>query len=266
MRNGCFERSTIFKTVRETERYILSNSKYLSIANLKHPGNRTFTRPFLQRLFFQFSKGLVSSAIESWFTIDQHKAERVYGVFFAQLNSQPDRVVEIVSRLLEISQSGQRQEKDELIHLLLTKNGTQPILDLLKKGQKLGSSNKDLEKSTLNDKALDCPNAGLVLLYPFLKPFFENIHLIEGDRFIDVDAQKQAVQSLYFLATGESQGLEEQYLMPKLLCGLSLEEYIHFKTELPDAVKQEADELLQSVIVHWSKLQNTSRTVCGKPS
>lgn len=258
LRNGCFERSAIFKTVRETEYYLSSNLKYLSVNDLNHPENRTVTPSFLQRFFFQFSKGLVSSAIEQWFLINRNDAEKLREILHARLTSQPDRVFEIFSKLFQIIQVGQLEEKEQVVHILLKENGTELVNDLLKKDHKKGTPKSSHDKGTLNEKSIDCPNAGLVLLYPFIKPFFENIDLIKENAFIDAEAQKYAAQSLYFLATGESQGTEEQYLLPKLLCGIPLEEYVHFQTELSDAAKKEAEDLLQSVIRHWSKLQNTS--------
>jgi hypothetical protein len=60
------------------------------------------------------------------------------------------------------------------------------------------------------------------------------------------------------MAVGEQALTEEEAVMYKLLCGLELEAPIPLDIVLPDQDKKEAEQMLQSLIGHWSALGKTS--------
>ena len=99
--------------------------------------------------------------------------------------------------------------------------------------------------------------AGLVLLHPFLRPYFEAVGLLAGDRFLDADCQQRAIYLLYYLATGQTQPPEYELVLPKLLCGWPLNDPV-ISPELPQAALDEAEQLLQTVINYWDVLKSTS--------
>lgn len=101
-------------------------------------------------------------------------------------------------------------------------------------------------------------NAGLILLHPFLQYFFLEFGLLEGDTFKHEEAQCAAVHLLHYLATGEEQAPDFELLFEKYLCGMPLTQVTNRHLKLSEAMKAEADVLLQSVIKHWSVLRNTS--------
>lgn len=98
---------------------------------------------------------------------------------------------------------------------------------------------------------------GLVLLHPFLRPYFEAVGLLDGDRFLDADCQQKAIYLLHYLATGQTQPPEYELVLPKLLCGWPLNDPV-ISPELPQAALDEAEQLLQTVINYWDVLKNTS--------
>ncbi len=101
-------------------------------------------------------------------------------------------------------------------------------------------------------------NAGLVLLWPYLGSFFENLGLTEEGVFRDEGAAHRGVHLLEYLATG-GEGSPE-YLLPlnKLLCGRDTSEPVSRDFAMTEREREEAESLLSSVISHWSVLKNTS--------
>jgi hypothetical protein len=158
---------------------------------------------------------------------------------------------------LQIRQNNLKN-KDELINLFLISPNSQQIDDIIA-WDKLPVRTDELKKEIIGtDVFLNCPNAGLVILLPFIKRFFENIGLVNDDEFIDEISKIKGLQALHFLATGSEVENEQDLLLPKILCGFEIEEFVEFNSNLHENTKNEANELLKSVIVHWQILQNTS--------
>jgi hypothetical protein len=101
-------------------------------------------------------------------------------------------------------------------------------------------------------------HAGIILLSPFLKPFFTNLHLLNSSEWKNKDAQYRAVHLLKFLSTGEHKTFEYNLTLEKIICGLPVDEPIPLDVELNEDEMIEAVQLLQSVIEHWKALKNTS--------
>ncbi|RQV03591.1 hypothetical protein DF039_34660 [Burkholderia cenocepacia] len=64
------------------------------------------------------------------------------------------------------------------------------------------------------------PNAGVVLLWPFLPRLFDSLGLLDDGRFVDEGARWQAVGCLDWLAWGEPELAEWRMPASRLLCGL----------------------------------------------
>ncbi|GAA4274033.1 contractile injection system tape measure protein [Aquimarina gracilis] len=101
-------------------------------------------------------------------------------------------------------------------------------------------------------------NAGLVLFWPFLVRFFENLQLIANKTFIDETAKHMAVYALQYLCEGEDQEWFEGALpLNKLLCGLEVDEVVS-PIELSEEEIAIADDLLTAVIERGPKWKNLS--------
>ena len=105
---------------------------------------------------------------------------------------------------------------------------------------------------------LFAPNAGLVLVWPFLPGFLAKLGLTDGAAFTNETARARAVLLLQYLATGENECGEHELTVPRLLCGLPLEEPVSTRFEPAPEEVGEAQELLASVITHWRALGSTS--------
>jgi hypothetical protein len=101
-------------------------------------------------------------------------------------------------------------------------------------------------------------HAGIILLAPFLTPFFTNLHLLEAGQWINREAQVKAVYLLKYLADGGQQHPEYQLVLEKLLCGIPINQPLEPAPVFSQAETDEAMSLLQSVITHWKQLKHTS--------
>ncbi|AKD55540.1 contractile injection system tape measure protein [Spirosoma radiotolerans] len=101
-------------------------------------------------------------------------------------------------------------------------------------------------------------NAGIILLSPFLSPFFREVGWIENGEFIDDLSREKALHSLHYLATGETHASEYLLTLGKLLCGIPLKVPVPRKIDLTEAGYREAYALLTDVISHWQALKSTS--------
>jgi hypothetical protein len=103
---------------------------------------------------------------------------------------------------------------------------------------------------------LNC--AGLVLLHPFLRTYFDAVGLLTENSFRHEYAQQVAILLLHYLATGQRAVPEYELVLPKLLCGWPLNEPLMSDLELPETALAEGENLLQTVINYWDVLKNTS--------
>lgn len=123
---------------------------------------------------------------------------------------------------------------------------------------------KDIEKMTeqnsaksIEQKALYVQNAGLILAHPFLPNLFAHTNCVVENRLLP-DKKSMAVHLLHYLATGTEQEFECNLIFEKYLCGISPEFPINRKITLTNQEKSECDDLLKSMINHWTALKNSS--------
>ncbi|HMQ46529.1 MAG TPA: contractile injection system tape measure protein [Saprospiraceae bacterium] len=124
-----------------------------------------------------------------------------------------------------------------------------------------------LEKSATDEQEpspIEAPDkiavghAGLVILHPFLPALFDALKYLNGKTWQDKSLQERAMHVLLYLACGEENRSEQEFLMAKLLCAWPLNEPLDRFIALTEQEKQEADELLGAVLRHWSALKSTS--------
>lgn len=101
-------------------------------------------------------------------------------------------------------------------------------------------------------------NAGLVILWPFLPRFFENLGLLSERRFKDEAAQHRAAGILQYLVHPEAEFPE--YLLPlnKVLCGLDLASVFSFGPALTESEIDHCAALLEAVIAQAPILRQMS--------
>lgn len=102
--------------------------------------------------------------------------------------------------------------------------------------------------------------AGLVLLHPFISPFFEATGVKAANSKAIADAHiPRAAALLHFLATGQEELYEYELGFIKILLGLEPDTPILVGEGLiEESDRQEAEALLQSAINYWTVLKGTS--------
>ena len=101
-------------------------------------------------------------------------------------------------------------------------------------------------------------NAGLVILWPYFKNFFEILEILDDEGGLKPASTGRAIHLLQYLATGDAETPEYMLPLNKLLCGWSLERPVDRAVEFTAQEAEEADQLLRAVISHWSALKRTS--------
>ena len=107
------------------------------------------------------------------------------------------------------------------------------------------------------DSAL-LPQAGLVLLHPFLPALFSELQFIDETKQLKKSKRDEAVHLLHFLATGNLKPHEAELGFEKYLCGLPSQYPVRKDISLSPKQQEEAIHLLETAISHWSVLQNTT--------
>lgn len=110
----------------------------------------------------------------------------------------------------------------------------------------------------ITEEGIFVQHAGIVLLAPFIKPFFTHLGLLTSNKFTDDTSTLKAISLLHYLATGQSSSEEYELVMPKLLCGIPLSACIDNHVTLNEKETGEAEELLTEAIAQWEILKKTS--------
>lgn len=98
-------------------------------------------------------------------------------------------------------------------------------------------------------------NAGAVIIAPFLTQLFKKTGLFEDGKMTN---EEKALCLLHYCITGNSNPAEFELVLPKILCGVPVEQVVSISVELDYKSQQQADEMLASVVEHWRVLKNTS--------
>ena len=124
-----------------------------------------------------------------------------------------------------------------------------PVLSTINKKNEIL---KDNQNENIKE-ALYIENAGLILLHPFLQPFFWEIQFTKDDFFIDEYARMKAVLFTQHFVCGTTLFEEPELTLNKILCGYPIQEPIIRELEITTNEKAAATDLLQQVIKLWLK-------------
>lgn len=102
------------------------------------------------------------------------------------------------------------------------------------------------------------PHAGLLLLHPFLSALFSHCGLLQGKQFINEAAKEQAMFLLHYAVSGRTEAEEHELLIPRLLCGYSLELPAPSSIDIDPQYLSETENMLGAAISQWSILKSTS--------
>lgn len=97
-------------------------------------------------------------------------------------------------------------------------------------------------------------NAGLIIVSAFLPVFFKDIKLLSKTGILD---SNKAIAVLQYMVTGLDEYHEFEVVLPKILCGLEISDPVE-GYKLSRKEKFKVNELLESIIEHWTVLKSTS--------
>ncbi|MCT8339874.1 contractile injection system tape measure protein [Flavobacteriaceae bacterium TK19130] len=132
---------------------------------------------------------------------------------------------------------------------------------LLKESEKntpslvLENVSKNSEENTQSSTVFE--NAGLILLHPFLKRFFESQQVLENGQFLE-QKKEEALHLFHYLATGKTKPYEYEMGIAKLLIGFPTDRPVNRFIHLSHKQKRACDEFLIAVMKHWSALKSSS--------
>ncbi|MCC5905115.1 MAG: hypothetical protein JJU13_02830 [Balneolaceae bacterium] len=115
-----------------------------------------------------------------------------------------------------------------------------------------------MKKRAESAEEYEVPQAGLVLLNPFITRLLDNLGLVEEEIFPNEEKKERAVCLLHYLATGEEQFDEPALALPMLLCGWPVGMPVHRFLPVSEYEKEECKKVLNSALNHWKVLKNTT--------
>lgn len=116
------------------------------------------------------------------------------------------------------------------------------------------------EEAETNKDGILVQNAGLILLHPFLKMFFEKMDFI-SEKTIKPEKMDEAIHALHYLATGKEQAYEYELVFEKFLCNVPLNRPINRHILLTKEQKMACEILLEAVLGHWTALKSNSTAI-----
>ncbi|HBC05088.1 MAG TPA: hypothetical protein DC015_13070 [Aequorivita sp.] len=119
---------------------------------------------------------------------------------------------------------------------------------------------KEIEETETNKDGILVQNAGLILLHPFLKMFFEKMDFI-SEKTIKPEKMDEAIHALHYLATGNEQAYEYKLVFEKFLCNVPLHHPINRHILLTKEQKMACEILLEAVLGHWTALKSNSTAI-----
>jgi hypothetical protein len=153
-----------------------------------------------------------------------------------------------------------RQRSEKLDHLdKVARNVQTNLRSSPKPSVHPSSTNNDAikERTAVIDytDGLYIHSAGLIIVAAFLPALFTKLELLDNDTITDVD---KAVCVTQYLARGTEGFAEFEVGLAKVLCGVEIQTVIATDILLDDFSKTEANNLLLSIVEHWSILKDTS--------
>jgi len=113
------------------------------------------------------------------------------------------------------------------------------------------------DSSVLVEEGIIFPNAGLILLHPFLQRFFENLNLLDNNA-IKPTKLEEAMHILHYLVCKKEQPYEHELLFEKFICNVPLKHPVKRDIQLTDDQKESCEVLLTSALNHWEGLKTNS--------
>ncbi len=234
------------------------NNKESAILTVLKNSKRSFNREWLRVLFTisleQNVEGSID-AVQIWFQFlkkapsgfikkDKKEISEIFKLFLAAI---PDKI---------LSDSTFQGILNQSLALVSMKQSMPESVEKIIIQKKKTEEKESFPEEKQSEIAVQ--NAGLVLLHPFYKSFFNELKITDANGKIKTGKHDLAVHLLHFLATKKENVFEANLVLEKFLCDISFKKTIQRKSLLSLKMKEEANNLLGQVIKFWPELKSTS--------
>lgn len=144
--------------------------------------------------------------------------------------------------------------ESDLVKKISVKNKTE--FEKLLKTVKSDNNKDSMQKRAANGIYID--NAGAVIIAAFLPGLFNKLKLVNQREELNAQLASLIIQ---YAVSGNLKMEEYELVLPKILCGLDIEDVVAPTIQISLEQAAEVNEMLSSLIEHWSVLKNT--TVAG---
>ncbi|MCI3939510.1 contractile injection system tape measure protein [Chryseobacterium aahli] len=143
------------------------------------------------------------------------------------------------------------------------------ILESLKSNSEIKPENEKTLVETIHQKKAEIQeelsqndgqyvqNAGLVLIHPFIKTFFEHCDLLDPKTQQLIDPELCA-HLLHYIATGKTNAPEYDMVFEKFLCNIPMNQTINKHIKLSRKHKTQAKNVIESVQHNWNPMKKSS--------
>lgn len=100
-------------------------------------------------------------------------------------------------------------------------------------------------------------NAGLILIHPFIKTFFEQCNLLDP-KTQELTDPELCANLLHYIATGKTNAPEYDMLFEKFLCNIPMNQTINRHIKLSRQHKTQAQNVIESVQHNWNPMKKSS--------
>jgi len=148
------------------------------------------------------------------------------------------------------------------------------IIEIIKKNSENASKNEEILIVTTSQKDTEAKlnmrdedliknegqyvqNAGLILIHPFIKIFFEHCQLLHPKTQQLIDPELCA-HLLHYIATGKTNAPEYEMTFEKFLCNIPMNKTINKHIKLSSKHKTQAKNVIESVQYNWAPMKKSS--------
>ncbi|MCF2218343.1 hypothetical protein H9Q08_03415 [Chryseobacterium sp. PS-8] len=119
------------------------------------------------------------------------------------------------------------------------------------------NNSEQKDEEIASDEGQYVQNAGLVLIHPFMKTFFEHCDLLDK-KTNQLSDPELGAHLLHYIATGRINAPEYDMIFEKFLCNIPLHQPINRHIKLTRKHKTQVKNLIESVQHNWSAMKTSS--------
>lgn len=127
----------------------------------------------------------------------------------------------------------------------------------IKNPEVIHQNHEKININGISDDGQYVQNAGLILIHPFIKTFFEHCNLLDKETQQLTDPECCA-HLLHYIATGNTNAPEYEMIFEKFLCNIPIDQSINRHIKLSPKHKAEAKNVIESVLHNWSPMKKSS--------